>query len=392
MNTLIVVAEGLGCYMVWWARALVRWGDPRAPLRPRRLVVLLAGFPVFFAVQLVHALCLVLDEGLFYRYRRASLAGTLIITGIPRSATTFVHRTLARDTTGYTTVTTWEAVLAPSILQRHLIGGLAWLDRRLGRPGQRAAGALTRRLTGTMDAIHEVGLDAPEEDYLLLLPAGGCFIMLLAFPGAPGLRALARMDRDLTSGRRRRLLRFYRACLQRHMHVRGGERRLLSKNAAFGSWVAGLQEALPEARFVVCLREPSQALRSQIRAVAPARAVFATETTHPAFQRDFLDMYTHTLTRLADVIAGWPIERAAIIDTRDLREHPASAIRELLQRLAIPESAPLAAELAALATGAASHGHRGETLALEEAALEQHMGAAYERLLALPHRVGGRRE
>lgn len=388
MNTLVTVAEGLARYLGWWARALVRWRDPRAPMRSRRLVVLLAGFPVFFAVQLIHALCLLLDECLFRGYRRVSLDGTIIITGIPRSGTTFVHRTLAADTHRYTTIATWEAVLAPSICQRRLVDGLARVDHRLGRPVTRGLAALTRRLAGGMDDIHEIGLEAPEEDYLLLLPAGGCFIMLLAFPAAPGLRALARMDRDMPEGRRHRLLRFYRACLQRHMYVRGHARCLLSKNAAFGSWVGGLHQTIPEARFILCLRDPVQALGSQIRAVAAARAVFGTEATGPAFQRDFLDMYTHTLTRLADLVAGWPVERAAILDTSDLRERPAGAIRQIFQRLAIAGDDAMAARLAGLRSTGNVQRPNLEALALDQATLEQQMAPPYERLLALPHRVG----
>lgn len=388
MSTLVAVAEGLARYLGWWARALVRWRDPRAPMRPRRLLVLLAGFPVFFAIQLIHALCLLLDECLFRGYRRSSLDGTVVITGIPRSGTTFVHRTLARDTHRYTTIATWEAVLAPSICQRRLVDGLSWIDRRLGGPAARGLAALTRRLAGGMDDIHEIGLEAPEEDYLLLLPAGGCFIMLLAFPAAPGLRALARMDRDMPEGRRHRLLRFYRGCLQRHMYVRGRGRCLLSKNAAFGSWLGGLRETVPEARFIVCLRDPVQALGSQIRATAAARAVFGTETTSLAFQREFLDMYTYTLTRLADLVASWPVERAAVLDTSDLRERPAGSIRQILQRLAITEDDAMAARLAGMSASGIPHRPNVEALALDQATLEQQMAPPYERLLALPHRVG----
>lgn len=388
MNTLVAVAEGLARYLGWWARALVRWRDPRAPMRPRRLLVLLAGFPVFFAVQLIHALCLLLDECLFRGYRRTSLDGTVIITGIPRSGTTFVHRTLARNTHQYTTITTWEAVLAPSICQRRLVDGLSRIDRRLGRPVARGLAALTRRLAGGMDDIHEVDLESPEEDYLLLLPAGGCFIMLLAFPAAPGLRALTRLDRDMPAPRRQRLLRFYRACLQRHMYVRGDARCLLSKNAAFGSWVGGLHQTIPEARFILCLREPVQALGSQIRAVAAAQTVFGTETTSPEFQRDFLNMYTYTLTRLADLLAAWPVERAAVLDTSDLRERPASVIRQIFQRLAIATDDAMTARLADLSSGGNVQRPNLEALTLDQATLERHMAPPYERLLALPHRVG----
>ncbi|MDZ7749175.1 MAG: sulfotransferase [Halofilum sp. (in: g-proteobacteria)] len=331
-----MLIEGLGRYIGWWLGALVRWRDPRAPMSARRLTVLVAGMPVFLGVQLVHAICLVLDEILFPRYRRASLDGAVIITGIPRSGTTFLHRTLAADTDHYTTLTTWEAVLAPSIAQRCLVRALRRLDGGLGRPLGRGLAVVSRRLTAGLDAIHEIELDAAEEDYLALLPAAGCFVMLLALPSAPGLQDLGRVDRTMPAGRRRRLLRFYRGCLQRHVHADGGQRRLLSKNAAFGSWVASLRQALPEARFILCVREPAEALSSQLSAVRAAQTLFGTATDGAAFQQLFLDLYTTTLAGLARTLRDWPVDRAALVDLADMQAQPAAVIREAMRRLAMP--------------------------------------------------------
>lgn len=356
----------------------------------RRLIVLTAGLPVFLAVQIGHGICLLLDEVLFPGHRRVSLDGALIITGIPRSGTTFMHRTLAADTERYTTLTTWEALLAPSILQRRAIHGMGWLDRRIGCPLGRGLAALTRKLTGSLDDIHEVGLDAAEEDYLTLLPAGGCFVMLLAFPSALGLQRLGQLDRTMPAGRRRRLLRFYRGCLQRHIYADGGERRLLSKNAAFGSWLAGLYEIVPEARFIVCIRQPDQALSSQIGSVAAAQRLFGAQTDGAAFQTLFLDIYAGTLQHLAATIASWPQDRATIVDTAALRDEPAASIRETMGRLNQTETPSLTAALAALSGGGGSgHHHRVDALALDRGTMEQRMTPAYQQLLELPHCVTG---
>ncbi|MEF8834118.1 MAG: sulfotransferase [Halofilum sp. (in: g-proteobacteria)] len=388
MNTLVVVIEGLARYIGWWLGALVRWRDPRAPMSARRLAVLIAGMPVFLAAQMTHALCLLLDEVLFPRYRRASLAGALIITGIPRSGTTFLHRTLAADRRYYTTLSTWEGVLAPSIVQRYLVRAARRLDGGLGRPLGRGLALVTRRLTGGLESVHETRLDAAEEDYLALLPAAGCFIMLLAFPSAPGLQALGQFDRSMPASRRARLLRFYRGCLQRHIHADGGRRRLLSKNAAFGSWVAGLRQALPEARFILCVREPDAALSSQISAVRAARTLFGTATDGVAFQRIFLEMYTATLGDLARTLADWPIDRVALIDLADMQDQPAAVIREATRRLALPERQTLESVLDRLGEHAAStHRHSVTDLAIDAKTLDEHMTPGYQQLLALPHRV-----
>ena len=392
MNTLFAIGDGLARYLGWWASALVRWRDPRAPVGARRLLVLILGMPIFLLVQLGHGLCLLLDEVLFPGYRRIPLDNALVITGIPRSGTTFMHRTLAADTDRYTTLTTWEAILAPSILQRYMVRALARLDRLLGRPLARGLAWLTRRVAGGLDDIHEIGLEAAEEDYLCLLPAAGCFVMLLAFPAATGLQQLGHLDTAMRATRRRRLLRFYRACLQRHIYADGGHRHLLSKNAAFGSWLAGLRETLPEARFIVCVRQPASALSSQISSVSAAYQLFGVRPQSQAFQEIFLTMYADTLQHLATTIAAWPLERAAVADTQALQADAASCIRAIMDRLAIPETKALSEALSALreSTAKSGHQHRIDALALDRETLEERMTPAYRQLLELPHSVAGK--
>lgn len=388
MITLLTLLESLPRHLGWWFQALVRWRDPRAPMNLRRLLLLVFGFPLFLLLQGMHAVCLLLDELFFPAYRRVDLGRALFITGIPRSGTTFLHRTLASDTERYTTITTWEAILAPSITQRRVIGLLAWLDARLGGFAGRGLAVATRRLTGSLEDIHEVGLEAAEEDYLALLPAGGCFILLLAFPAAPGLQALGHLDRRMPEGRRRRLLRFHHRCLQRHLYADGGRRRLLSKNAAFGSWVAGLAEEHPQAQFILCIREPLAALSSQISAIGDSRRLFGTGVDAEPFQRMFLDQFEQTLDHMATTVANWPAERAAIVDMADLRADPASVITAAMARLRIAPGELLRQALADLPKGSRSrHQHDVAGLRIPKAELEARLRPPYHRLLELPQRI-----
>jgi hypothetical protein len=389
MNTLIVLGEGLARYTGWWVLALIRWRDPKAPMGARRLAVLVAGMPLFLALQLLHAVCLLLDEILFPRYRGVSLAGSIVITGVPRSGTTFLHRTLAADTTHYTTLTTWEALLAPSIIQRRLVRLLARLDRLLGRPMGRTATAVTRGLTGGFDNVHAVGLDAAEEDYFVLLPAAACFIMILALPSAHGLQQLGDFDRRVPPRRRQRLLRFYHACLQRHIYADGGRRRLLCKNAAFGSWMGSLRTILPEAHFIVCVRTPEHALSSQISAVAAAKQLFGVATGSPAWQRLFLDLYAQTLDHLAALLGSWRYGTVAIVDTAALRRRPGPTIRAVMARLAIPETPSVTRAIDGLGrSGASSHRHSVADMALDREVLHRRLEPGYRRLISLSHCVG----
>lgn len=389
MNTLVLFIHSLVRHLGWWLAALLRPRDPRAPLRPRRALVLLVGMPLFLGVQTLHVLFLLLDDLLFPAYRRVDVGEALFITGIPRSGTTFVHRTLAVDAARFTTPRTWEVLFAPAISQRRIIHAAARLDACFGSHGRRGLRALTRRFGGGMADIHAVGLDAAEEDYLALLPVGGCLILLLAFPAARDLQALGRFQ-EVAPAHRRRLLAFYRGILQRHLHADGGQRQLLSKNAAFGSWLDDLQATFPRARFVVCVREPVAALSSQISSIAAAQSLFGTRTDTPELQAIFRDQFVATLAGLADTLPAWPPERAVIIDQADLARDADAVIRALLARLGLEPSAALAVELAAHSGRHRSqHQHRPDHLALCREDLETRLRPAYDRLRALPQCVGG---
>lgn len=385
MNTLRVLLEAQGLYLLWWLRALGGWRDPAVVFGPRRWLLLLAGMPVFLVVQAAHGVFLLLDEWLFPRYRSTRLDDAIFITGIPRSGTTYLHRTLTEYSERYTTFETWEALLAPSITQRRLIELGERLDRRLGSPMRRGLEAGVKWLGRDLEKVHRVRLDAAEEDYLALLPAAGCLIMLLAFPGAPGLRGLGQFRSGISSRRRKRLLRFHYRNLQRHLYARGQSRILLSKNAAFGSWTADLAQWLPSARFLVCIREPEQALASQIRSIQSARKITGARVDHESVQAIFLDTLTASLEHLSCTLPRLRPDRYAVIQMEDLQREPAAVLRAALARIEAGADATLEAHLATLETATdmpATH-DVATILRLPPDRIRARLLPPYQRLLAL---------
>ncbi|MDZ7753166.1 MAG: sulfotransferase [Gammaproteobacteria bacterium] len=330
----------------WLREALGPRGRQVAPLTPYRLLVLALLLPAYALLQAAHWLGFVADELLFPGYRNAPVTAPLFITGIPRSGTTFVHRALAGDEASFTTLRTWEALFAPSVSERRLLRGIARLDGLLGRPLWHLAEAVTRRLTGGLAAIHEVGLEAAEEDYLTLLPAGGCFILVLAFPASPSLWRLGRLQ-ELPAPERRVLVDFYRACLQKHLYAAPPGRRLLSKNAAFGSWLPELATRFPDARFLVCVREPVEALRSQLGALRGGLALFGTLPAADAVARGLKANVTHAYVVLRDCGQRLPAGRLAVIDQGRLRAAPRGELEGALARLGVPVVPSLEAALEA---------------------------------------------
>ncbi|MFP4648075.1 MAG: sulfotransferase [Halorhodospira sp.] len=394
MRTLLALLEGAWLHIGWWLQAVVAWRDPRAPMGASRALVLLVGGPLLLLVQVGHFCCFLLDELLYPAYRRQPIGQALFVIGVPRSGTTFVHRTLAEDGRRFRAPQAWEVALAPAICQRRLLRRLAGLDAKLGGYGRRGVEQLVRRLTGGLDAIHPVDLAAPEEDYLTLLPAGGCFLLLLLYPSAAGLQGLSHFQRRLSAGRQKRLLDCYERCLQRQLYADAGLGEgavLLSKNAAFGSWLQPLYERFPQARFLVCLREPRSALSSQISSVQAAERL-GVAVRGAAFQQELIDAYAGSLEHLEQAVEQCAPDRAVVLDAADLRTDPGGVLRAALERLGEPVDGALADLLARqqeAGPGTSRHHHDPAALAWAQQAIEVRLWPPYRHLLASAYRIRG---
>jgi hypothetical protein len=341
---------------------------------------LLLGYPLFILLQLLHWLGFLMDEIVFHGYRKLRVEAPVFITGIPRSGTTFLHRTLASEAAEFTCLHTWEALLAPSITERRLIRLLAVVDRKLGTPGGRLLRLCLRRFASGLDAIHAVALDAPEEDYLALLPVGGCFILMMAFPFARDLRVLATFG-ELPEKERLAYMGYYRRCLQKHLYCHPGK-RLLSKNAAFSSWCSELRSTFPDARFLICIREPTMALSSQLSALAPARRLFATDPEGDVTAAAFSEIFSHNYGALDAFIASTEPSQVALVPQAILQSDSAGTIRSVLQQLDLPCTDRLEIILKALpARPSRGHTHHPDNFSLDAAQIERCMRPAYDSML-----------
>jgi hypothetical protein len=379
-------AKSLQRHFKWWLLALWPGQHPGAPLGLRRMLFLLLGYPLFLSLQFIHWLGFICDELFFSAYRKIQVNDPVFVLGIPRSGTTFLHRTLAADHEQFTSLSTWEAVLAPSIIERKLIAALSAADRTVGGPGKWLLERALRAAAGDFDEIHAVDLSAAEEDYLGLLPAGSCFILLLAFPFATELRQLGHLDQMPTT-ERTQLMQFYKRLLQKHLYARPGK-RLLSKNAAFSTWGPSLQAIFPQAKFLICLREPVSALSSQLSALAPARRLFGSDPDGSTTAACFSAIYADGYSSLARFVASSPSSQAALIAQTDLRNAPAQTIQAAMEQLNLESSTGLRQALAALHPAPPSaHQHSPEKFTINVQEIRDCMQHDYEAMLHAENRV-----
>jgi hypothetical protein len=326
------------------AQALTRSPDGTAPLGARRFLVILAFLPVFALVQGIHWIGFLLDEVFFRGYRRVQVREPLFVLGVPRSGTTKLHAVLAQDPQ-YTTFSTWECLFALSVTERRFWLAAARADAALGGPAARAVGWIERRVFAGLDDVHAMSLATPEEDYFALMPAMSCFILFLPFPAAEHLWRVGRFDADLPERERRRLLDFYESCLKRHLYVHGPDKRLLSKNAAFAPLARSLARQFPDARFLVCLRDPLETVPSQLSSIESGLRFFGVPTDSPRIRERLLDQLGFYYENLADLERSVPAERCASTTLPRLSADLAGEIRAIYNRLGLPMTAEVAAAL-----------------------------------------------
>lgn len=349
-------------YLKGWWSALWPGGHDAPPHTARRFLFLWILFPLFLLLQLVHWFCWMLDALLFPSAGRVVVKRPIFITGIPRSGTTFVHRSLA-GASGLTTFATWETILAPCVCQKRILRSLARIDARIGRPLRRSVDWLIQRFSGDFNDIHRVDLTAPEEDYLTLLPFGGCFLLALAFPGVPALRDLARFD-QLPDGRRAELLDLYHQCLQKKCYTAPPNTRLLSKNAAFGSWVPDLAERYPDAVFLLCVREPMEALSSQISSLAGARVVFGNDPAGTETAELMRRIFRHNYAQLNKLAEAPELQkRCRVLEQSDLKVAPAALLAAAAEFAGLQDDAQLMRDIAQLqSAGPSAHQHEAAAI------------------------------
>jgi hypothetical protein len=111
-------------------------------------------------------------------------------------------------------------------------------------------------------------LNQPEEDDALFLYAFESEAIYLLFPYVRELWEAGFPD-ALPVEKRRRLMRYYRSCLQRHLYANGPTQTLLSKATQSSGTVESLMEEFPDARFITIIRHPYKSVASHVSLFVP---------------------------------------------------------------------------------------------------------------------------
>jgi hypothetical protein len=93
--------------------------------------------------------------------------------------------------------------------------------------------------------------------------------LVVFFPEADRFWKLSDFDDGLSSEQKKNILKFYHRMIQKHLYFHGGNRRYLSKNPSFVTWVSDLKLQYSDASFVLCQRPPEKTIPSQLSSLGP---------------------------------------------------------------------------------------------------------------------------
>jgi omega-hydroxy-beta-dihydromenaquinone-9 sulfotransferase len=233
-----------------------------ARLTPKRLFVLAVFYISYIAVELITWFSFLLDELLFPGFRKVKIQEPIFIIGNPRSGTTFLHRLMAQDELNFSSIRLWEILLAPSVTQRKLTQMWATMDRRLGSGLRRIVHWFDHRFVRASNVMHRMSLMIPEEDEYFLIHQGATIIAGLFFGFPKAAYPFVFFDTQLSRMEKRKVMRFYRHCLQRHLYAHNEKRHVLSKNPFFTPKVDALYKTFPDAKIIYLARNPLQVIPS----------------------------------------------------------------------------------------------------------------------------------
>jgi len=312
--------------------SLFKSGATKPRLWPKRLLVLLLLYTIYPAAQVVIWLSFLLDDLLFPEYHDVEIDKPLFILGNPRSGTTFLHRLIARDRANFSTMSTWE-IAAPSVSLRRWVRGLSRLDRRLG-------GLINRRLRDWEGEwheeapMHQVLLKGPEEDEHWHLHIWSTVVVWVAAALiGKDTMAYTRFDTDLPPERKRRIMRYYRHCVHRHLYAHRPARHYLSKTPSFCPKVDSLLTTFPDARFVYLARNPLDVIPSFI-SLLDFQWRFAFTPRERFACRDYvLDMAEHWYDYPLQILDRAPPDRVTIIRFDDLVADARATLTRIYEHL-----------------------------------------------------------
>lgn len=306
-----------------------------ARLTRKRIIFLALFYIVWPIATLFHWFFFQLDDVLFPAYKNQPIEKPLFILGNLRSGSTFLHRLLSRDSDTFTSLTTWDIYLTPSVTQRKITQFFARIDNKLGGHAHRALHAFDRATLGKIK-IHQISFFQPEEDENIHLHIWDGYFVTFLFPFMDEFPNYQHFDEALSPEHKRRIMTFYKSMVQRHMYATG-KKYYVAKNPAFSAKIETLVDFFPEARIIYLARNPLDMLPSTVSWINYARRQFTDPKETWLYKDEILDLTQHWYRHPLQYLDSHPSPRNLILNYDDLIQRPEAVLRAFYEQFGYPD-------------------------------------------------------
>jgi omega-hydroxy-beta-dihydromenaquinone-9 sulfotransferase len=310
--------------------------------RRRTLLRLLVVIPLEY---LFNVFCFLLDYVFFPSLWRQQVTRPVFIVGHARSGTTLCHRLLASDGDTFSYFLYWE-MFFPSLLQKKVIRGLGWLDKKLlNRYFNKKLVAWDDKKFGPYRQMHNMSLWNSEEDQFVMR---GAFVTQQWSLDIPMMDILDIFHVDqMSEGKRRRWMHHYRECVKRQLLLNGGAKTHLAKNPLMSGWVQSLIDTFPDARILVMMRNPAECIPSVLKLVELTwKGKGWKHTQYEGSLATLTDISFESFHQPYDVLARNPDTPQMVVDYRALTTQPRRTVEEIYAAIDLPLSGEFARYLA----------------------------------------------
>ena len=328
----------LNFWLFWrtFYRSFFASNNTPARLTKKRIIFLILFYIVWPLGQMMHWFFFWLDDILFPAYKNHPVEKPLFILGNFRSGSTFLHRLLSRDSETFTSLTTWDIYLTPSVTQKKITQFVARLDKKyFGNILHRALFAFDRATLGKIK-IHPISFFQPEEDENIHMHVWDGYFVTFLFPFMDEFPDYIHFDEALNPEHKKRIMTFYKSMLQRHLYATG-KKHFVAKNPAFSAKIETLAEFFPDARVLYLARNPLDMLPSTVSWINYARSQFTGPNEGYLYVDEILEMTRHWYHHPLQYIDSHPSPRNLIVNYDDLIQRPEAVIRGFYEQFGYPD-------------------------------------------------------
>ncbi|HCR70018.1 MAG TPA: hypothetical protein DIW23_01115 [Anaerolineae bacterium] len=308
-----------------------------ARLTRKRFLFLILFYSVWPLGALMHWFFFWLDDILFPAHKTHVVEKPLFILGNLRSGSTFLQRLLSRDDQTFTSLTTWDIYLTPSVTQKKITQLISRFDKKfLNGILHKWLYAFDKATLGKIK-IHPISFFKPEEDENIHLHIWDGYFVFFLFPFANEFPNYQHFDEALAPEHKKRIMTFYKSMLQRHMYANKGKKYFVAKNPAFSPKIETLAEFFPDARILYLARNPLDMLPSTVSWINYARRQFTDPGEGYLYIDEILDMTQHWYRHPLRYLDSHPSPRHLIVSYDDLIQRPEAVIRGFYEQFGYPD-------------------------------------------------------